>query len=256
MSESRAPDLILTSYRQVEKNGVRSATFDEIVQAQNAAHEQIARSSSGESERQYTTPEAWEMARDTFAQGLRAVWDASDATLRKQHMSRFTTYRAAMLRAWEATHPKPAKQRPGATEKPALTPDGRLLYLAWCSLFHVAIPEHPAIITSANELYQPISQWADILHMTLQEVLKAIMDREWENDKERGYYKGRGVKLYDVKRGFEGWQSVQERKLQAAKGSGKAPDTLAPPSGTSEYGGRPRKDFTGLGKAVRQAAQR
>jgi hypothetical protein len=230
-NESRASELIATSYRQVGKNGVRSATFDDIVQAQNAvAGNAPTRSPSGENE-QYTTPEAWEGARDAFAQGLRAVWDASDTTLRKQYASRFVTYRAAQLRAWESQHPKPAKPQSGVADKPMLTADGRVLYQAWCSLFHVAIPESKAIVESANDLYTAIATWADILHLTLAEVLKNIMDREWKNDRNH-FYQGKGVKLYNVKNGFEGWQSEQEHILSVAKHNGmngNTQSTQAPP---------------------------
>lgn len=169
---------------------------------------------------QYATVEAWQRARDGHMVGLRARWDGEDKLNRKQYSSRFDTYRAVMLRAWESAHPKPKRRQEDMTDdRPTLTAGGHLVYDAWCSLFKVAIPMHPSIVTAANDLHPAISEWAKALGWTPAQVLKDIMDREYRNDRKH-YYQGKGVKLYDVRRGFEGWQSEQEYKLNAAQRNG------------------------------------
>lgn len=99
----------------------------------------------------------------------------------------------------------------------AFTTGGRRTYEAWCSLFPVAIPESDTIIQAANQLDALIAPWAATRHTTLAEVLKEIKEWMYATDR-RGFY-ARGIRLGDVLRDFEGWQSAQARR-QATSPSG------------------------------------
>ena len=102
---------------------------------------------------------------------------------------------------------KPCKARTKkASDEPELTEGGQIILDAWNSLFKVAINATPAIITSANSLYSKIPPWAKDLKETHAQVLDRIQKHLYTTDK-NGYYK-RGVKLWDVDREFEGWQSA------------------------------------------------
>ncbi len=94
----------------------------------------------------------------------------------------------------------------------ALSGQARAIYSAWCSLFTVEAPLTPAIAKAAQDLAQPVARWSEELHVTQAELLKRMMHWLYETDK-TGYYK-RGVKLYDLAREFEAWQSVTERELR------------------------------------------
>src|SRR6266567_569506 len=98
------------------------------------------------------------------------------------------------------------KKAPDAID---ITVEGMEVYRAWCSLFKVTVPLNKAIAKAANELVEPLAVWAAVKGCTHKEVLKLIKNWLYENDK-NGYY-SRGVKLYDIAREFEGWQSKQEQ---------------------------------------------
>jgi len=107
------------------------------------------------------------------------------------------------------------REKKAEPAKPEFTPEGETLYQDWCSLFHVKIPRTKAIILAANDLYEPIAYWSGKLDIPRAEVLKRIMNWQYKNN--ANYYgEGRGVKLFDVHRDFEEWQSAAQRKLDRA----------------------------------------
>jgi hypothetical protein len=118
---------------------------------------------------------------------------------------------------------KPAtKKKQGGKVAPpefTLTLEEQALYDAWCSLFKVEVPMNKAIYHAVQQLVTPVGTWSGILGESQASVLKAIKNWLFENDK-NCYYKGRdgkmgrGVKLYDIAREFEGWQSEQQRRLE------------------------------------------
>jgi hypothetical protein len=83
------------------------------------------------------------------------------------------------------------------------SPEAALIIENWRSLFHVQIPTSPALIKAAEQLAP--------CHPSV-ETLRSIKDYCYKNDR-NGYYKSRGVKLWDIAREYEGWQSVQEAEL-------------------------------------------
>ncbi len=107
------------------------------------------------------------------------------------------------------------KKAPDAID---ITVEGMEVYRDWCSLFKVTVPLNKAIAKAANELVEPLAVWAVVKGCSHKEVLKLIKNWLYENDK-NGYY-SRGVKLYDIAREFEGWQSKQEQP-QSMNGTGK-----------------------------------
>ncbi len=123
-----------------------------------------------------------------------------------------------------ATNTAPAKEtrKRGVGKKAPdaidITVEGMEVYRAWCSLFKVTVPLNKAIAKAANELVEPLAVWSVVKGCTHKEILKSIKDWLYENDK-NGYY-SRGVKLYDIAREFEGWQSKQEQP-QSMNGTGK-----------------------------------
>jgi len=113
-----------------------------------------------------------------------------------------------------ATSPPAREMRKRGVGKKAegvidITAEGMAVYRDWCSLFKVTVPLNKAIAKAANELVEPLAVWAVVKGCSHKEVLKSIKNWLYENDK-NGYY-SRGVKLYDIAREFEGWQSKQEQ---------------------------------------------
>lgn len=95
-----------------------------------------------------------------------------------------------------------------------LSEEARAIYSAWCSLFTVGVPLTPAIAKAAQGLVEPVARWSEELHVAPAELLKRMKNWLYEMDK-KGYYK-RGVKLFDLEREFEGWQSAMERERHHA----------------------------------------
>ncbi len=92
-----------------------------------------------------------------------------------------------------------------------LSEEARAIYTAWCSLFKVAVPLTLAVAKAAEALTKPLAEWCPALKRTAAELLEEIRDWLYATDK-KGYYK-RGVRLSDVSREFEGWQSAMEREM-------------------------------------------
>jgi hypothetical protein len=116
------------------------------------------------------------------------------------------------MREGNGRTPKPAPEPP-----PEFTEGGRKVYEAWCSLFRVAVPAHKSIIVAANDLYSTVDAFAPLLNMSYADVLKDMKDTLYAGDKKKGYYKGRGVKLFDCSREREGWVSAKEEQLREAQ---------------------------------------
>lgn len=95
---------------------------------------------------------------------------------------------------------------------PALDEGGQRVYDGWCSLFRVGVPLGPKTIEAANALYPLLLPWSMHLNTSLADLLKDIKGWMFKMDK-RGFY-ARGIKLPDVQRDFEGWQSAMEREPQ------------------------------------------
>jgi hypothetical protein len=93
-----------------------------------------------------------------------------------------------------------------------LSAQAQVIYVAWCSLFTVEVPLTQTIARAAQGLVKPVASWCEELHITPAELLRRMMNWLYETDK-TGYYK-RGVKLYDLEREFEAWQSATERTLR------------------------------------------
>jgi hypothetical protein len=94
----------------------------------------------------------------------------------------------------------------------SFTEEGRAIYTAWCSLHRAEIPLTPAMVKAAQALVKPVANWSQAFHVTPAELLRRMRNRLYEMDK-TGYYK-RGVKLHDIEREFEGWQSAMEREMR------------------------------------------
>jgi hypothetical protein len=102
---------------------------------------------------------------------------------------------------------------------PSLSAEAQVVYDAWCSLFTVEVPLTPANARAAQALARPVARWAQELAITPTELLRRMIHWLYETDK-TGYYQ-RGVKLPDLAREFEAWQTAQERKMR--KKSGRRP---------------------------------
>jgi hypothetical protein len=109
----------------------------------------------------------------------------------------------------EKSHPSPAKGTRSTHRRRAneleLTPEGAKVLERWQMLRHKPLPRTSGLIRAANQLgpCDPSS-----------EDLKAVELHCYATDTS-GYY-NRGVKLWDIAREFEGWQSAQAR---AARGT-------------------------------------
>lgn len=110
-------------------------------------------------------------------------------------------------------HTQEKKGGTQAKDEPVISLETMTLFHDWCSLFKVEVPLNKANSTAAGQLVKPIAAWAKLLGKTQAEVLRDIKDWLYKNDKNH-YYNGRGVKLYDVSREFEGWQSEQQSNLE------------------------------------------
>lgn len=125
---------------------------------------------------------------------------------------------------------KQGSKRSRRTAQPAeeivLSPKARKIFDAWCSLFHVSVKLTPANAKASEDLVEPVTVWGGELHMTVAELLKDIKNWLFATDR-NGFYK-RGVKLYDVSREFEGWQSAKEREMgtPAQNAPSKTPETV------------------------------
>ncbi len=93
-----------------------------------------------------------------------------------------------------------------------LSPRARTIFVAWCTLFKVEVDLTPANAQAAEKLVKPLTVWCSVLRVPVAELLREIMNWLYATDT-RGYYK-RGVKLFDVAREFEGWQSAREREMR------------------------------------------
>jgi hypothetical protein len=63
--------------------------------------------------------------------------------------------------------------------------------------------------------------WCGVLSVPVAELLRDIMNWLYATDA-KGYYQ-RGVKLFDVAREFEGWQSAREREIRKKTGKPAVP---------------------------------
>lgn len=151
---------------------------------------------------QFTSVDEWKAAQSTFTLTLRGVWKGSNAADKKRYGT-FNAYRKQHLDRWLEVNPDPSIAR--------FTPEGRVLFDEWCSLFKVSVDAGKANIEAANWLAGRLTTWAGLLGMTRPEVMRDFKGWCYTNDK-NGYYK-RGVKLFDLKRDFEGWQSYQQSLL-------------------------------------------
>lgn len=106
-----------------------------------------------------------------------------------------------------------AESVPEPTLEESMTPDELAFYHEWCSLFRVSVPLTPAIAKSAKALASPLSTWAGILKVERAEVLKQMKGWEFQCNNSNGYFSKRGVKLYDLERDFEAWQSAMQQQI-------------------------------------------
>jgi hypothetical protein len=155
---------------------------------------------------QFTSVEDWKQAQETFVEQLRSIWKTAGADFKRQ-VGNWNAYRKQYLDRWLKANPEPLEVQ--------FTPDGKTLFDEWCSLFKVKVDPIKANIEAANWLAEPCATWATLLSMPRTEVLRDEKDWLYANDK-KGYYK-RGVKLFDLKREFEGWQSHQQFLLDKAE---------------------------------------
>lgn len=96
--------------------------------------------------------------------------------------------------------------------EPEFTPGGRKVKDAWASLFKSPPDVGPKTILCANALYEKLMPWCYELKLTCKELLGDIKD--WLFANQGDYYHRRGVKLCDVGREFEGWQSAKEDEMR------------------------------------------
>jgi len=155
---------------------------------------------------QFSSVEDWKQAQESFVEQLRGIWKTASADFKRQ-AGNWNVYRKQYLDRWLKANPEPSEVQ--------FTPDGKTLFDEWCSLFKVKVDPIKANIEAANWLAEPCATWAALLDMSRTEVLRNEKDWCYANDK-NGYYK-RGVKLFDLKRDFEGWQSYQQSLLDKAE---------------------------------------
>ncbi len=109
-------------------------------------------------------------------------------------------------------------KRVTATSEPTLeeqlSEDERALYHEWCSLFRVAVPLTPSIAKAAKALASPLATWAELLKTERVEVLRQFRGWCFANDSKKGWYRSHGVKLYDLERELEAWQSAMQQQLE------------------------------------------
>jgi hypothetical protein len=98
----------------------------------------------------------------------------------------------------------------------ALSPKASKIFDAWCTLFKVEVDLTPANAQAAEKLVKPLTVWCSVLRVPVADLLQDIMNWLYATDT-RGYYQ-RGVKLFDVAREFEGWQSAKEREMRKKTG--------------------------------------
>jgi hypothetical protein len=131
---------------------------------------------------------------------------------------------------------KPPKGQPSALARKTIqtpSPEALAIIERWRSIFKTTIPITAALITAAEQLV-PCDPSV--------ETLRAIKDSCYLNDK-NGYYRKRGVKLWDIAREYEGWQSVREYEgWQVLQERGSPPSLSAsqPLSPGRTVSGRPR----------------
>lgn len=94
------------------------------------------------------------------------------------------------------------------------TAAGQALWDAWASIFKTAPAPTKADTLAANDLAPKIAVWAVELSLSRKDVLNKIRGWLWAKDRQRGYYRERGVYLFDLAREFGGWQEAAERKLE------------------------------------------
>jgi hypothetical protein len=115
----------------------------------------------------------------------------------------------------------PVKGKRGArstrSETLELTPEGAKVLERWQTLRRKPVPRTPGLIRAANQLGPSDPSRED---------LKAVELHCYATDT-NGYY-NRGIKLSDIAREFEGWQSAQERR---ARGEAPMASTTKPPPG-------------------------
>jgi hypothetical protein len=114
-----------------------------------------------------------------------------------------------------------------APEAIALSPTARVIFDAWCALFKVEVDLTAANARAAEKLVKPVTVWCSALRVPVGGLLRDILDWLYATDT-KGYYR-RGVKLFDVAREFEGWQSAKEREGQTKTCVSRIPTREADP---------------------------
>ncbi len=161
---------------------------------------------------QFSSVEDWKQAQESFVEQLRGIWKTASADFKRQ-AGNWNVYRKQYLDRWLKANPEPLEVQ--------FTDDGKALFDEWCSLFKVKVDAGKANIEAANWLAEPCATWATLLSMPRVEVLRDEKAWLYANDK-KGYF-NRGVKLFDLKREFEGWQSYQQSLLDKAERSASRP---------------------------------
>jgi predicted transcriptional regulator len=122
----------------------------------------------------------------------------------------------------QAKKGKQAKSTEIETVVPLLDTGGQQIYDAWCSLFKSRVPLGPKTIEAANALYPLMLPWTKE-YQSIAEVLGAQKSWMFKVDK-KGFYV-RGIRLTDLLRDFEAWQSAMERN--GPVGTARQPDRNA-----------------------------
>ncbi len=155
---------------------------------------------------QFSSVEDWKQAQESFVEQLRGIWKTTSPDFKRQ-AGNWNVYRKQYLDRWLKANPDPTNVQ--------FTADGKTLFDEWCSLFKARVDAGKATIEAANWLAERLTPWVDVLNLERPDVLRDFKGWCYTNDK-KGYYT-RGVKLFDLRREFEGWQSYQQSLLDKAE---------------------------------------
>ena len=96
------------------------------------------------------------------------------------------------------TTPRPAKQPPESSLV-QISPEGEMVFQRWCAVFGNSPLSRTAAIVETCEKLAPF-------HLT-EDDFRSIINYMREND-HKGYYKKRGIKLWDILPEYPGWASI------------------------------------------------
>jgi len=124
---------------------------------------------------------------------------------------------------------------PEPTLEEQLSPEAKLVLKSWRSLFTAPVDVIPAVAKAAENLVPAARKWCPLLgNIGLPEFLKLLKDHAFEYSGD--YYRGRGgVKLFDIPRELEGWESMKERELALVAKAAQAAGPTATAQSQAEY---------------------